>query len=166
MLATLFSLSLVLGSADALAHVLAGIDNVITPAHIAALSSDPPGELIAVAEDDGASEAVRGRAIALLAHFLDSRAWDALVVFAAHDKPALRIKAVKALGFLARREPALGEAVTPVLSDRLADADRFVRMQAVRGLARVPGARAKLVAQLDLERDEAVRDLLGHVLSR
>jgi HEAT repeat protein len=145
-----------------LALLLRGYDNALSPQAMAQISTDPVGDLIAVADDEAQPLFVRARAVSLFGRFIESRSLAALLRLARHEAPELRVKALKGLKLYAQKKP--DASVTAALSAGLADTDRFVRMQAVRGLAAMPSARAQLEQRLGTETDEGVRLTLREVL--
>ena len=158
---------LFLSAADpALAQQLRGYDNDLSAHVLTRLVTDPVGALIAAADDGEQPTFVRARALELLGHYLESRTLAALVRLSGHALPELRVKALKGLRFFAQRMPETADdpAIASVLQERLADGDRFVRMQAVRAAAVLPAQHAHLRLLRAQENDAGVRRTFDDVL--
>ena len=149
-----------------LAARLRGFDTDLSPRTMSALVADPVGALLTIADDSTQPLFVRARAVALVGHYLESRTMTALLRLSRHQLPELRVKALQGMKFFAQKIPATAAdpAYVGALSERLADDDRFVRMQAVRVAAVVPSQRSALRLLQTSEIDLGVRHTLDEAL--
>ncbi len=151
-------LSLLL-AASPLTSALSGYDNRLSLADLQRLSPDLENDLIALANNEGATANVRGRAIALLGNFTDANATATLLALSEHALAVWRVKADKALRHLAAPRGDLSAHFVA----HLQDTDPFVRIEAVRALGLA--ARASLIERFRSETDPRVRDAIAATLA-